>query len=470
MLPYTPIHHLLVADYARHLAGDGRLAALVMTSGNVSDEPIAYQDADAIERLARIADVFLLHDRQIHARTDDSVARLVTIAGRPRAALIRRARGYVPRHLELPVAAARPILACGAQQKNTFCLARGRRAWVSHHIGDLEHFDAYESFRTGVEHFQELFAARPALVAHDLHPSYLSTQYALEREGVEILGVQHHHAHLASCLAEHGVEGPAVGAIFDGTGYGTDGAVWGGELLVGDLRGFERAGSLRQVPLPGAAAAIREPWRMAFAWLRDSADRIPAVPSTLAGSVDERRWLAIARVADDERLSPQTTSMGRLFDAVAALCGLAPHATYEGQAAVELEAAAGRSTDRGSYELQLVADNLAGLTLDPRAMLLEASRDLEAGLPIPTVASRFHAAVAEATVRACLAIAGPRRLDTAVLSGGVFQNRLLITAVAAGLDRAGLRVLSPQALPANDGGISFGQAAIAAACMTGGCP
>ena len=337
---------------------------------------------------------------------------------------------------------------------------------MSHHIGDLEHVAAYEAFRTGVDHFQELFAATPALIAHDLHPGYLSTQYALDREGVEHLGVQHHHAHLASCLAEHGVEGPALGAIFDGTGYGTDGVVWGGELLIGDLRGFERAGSLRQVPLPGAAAAIREPWRMAFAWLRASADRIPPVPTTLIGSVGERRWLAMAGVAADERLSPQTTSMGRLFDAVAALCGLAPRSTYEGQAAVELEAAAARSADRGSYELQLQADNGdARLTLDPRAMMLAVNRDLEAGLPIPTVASRFHAAVAAATIRACVEIAGARGLDTAVLSGGVFQNRLLMTAVAAGLTRAGLRVLTPQLLPPNDGGISFGQAAIAAAHM-----
>ena len=471
MLPYTPIHHLLLADYGRHVADRaGGPAALVMTSGNVSDEPIAYEDADAVERLARIADVFLLHDRQIHARTDDSVARVVAIAGPPRAALIRRSRGYVPRHLELPVPAPRPVLACGAQQKNTFCVARGHRAWVSHHIGDLEHFAAYEAFRTGVDHFQELFAVAPELIAHDLHPGYLSTQYALEREGVEHLGIQHHHAHLAGCLAEHGVEGPAVGAIFDGTGYGTDGTVWGGELLVGDLRGFERAGSLRQVPLPGGAAAVREPWRMAFAWLRDSADHVPPVPTTLLGSVGERRWLAMDRVAADGRLSPPTTSMGRLFDGVAALCGLAPRATYEGQAAVDLEAAAARSTDRGSYELQLVEDERAALTLDPRAMLLEASRDLEAGLPIPTVASRFHAAVAEATIRACLAIAGARALDTAVLSGGVFQNRLLLTAVADGLGRAGLRVLSPQVLPPNDGGISFGQAAIAAARMTGDRP
>jgi len=464
MLPYTPIHHLLLGDYARHLAAtDGRPAVLVMTSGNVSDEPIAYEDGDALERLPGIADLFLLHDRRIHARTDDSVARVVTLAGRPRTTVIRRSRGYVPRHLELPIAAPEPILACGAQQKNTFCVAKGTRAWVSHHIGDLEHFAAYRSFQTGVRHFRELFAVEPAVIAHDLHPGYLSTGYALERDGVEHVGVQHHHAHLAACLAEHGLEGPAVGAIFDGTGYGTDGTVWGGELLVGDLRGFERAGALAPVRLPGAAAAIREPWRMAFAWLRECSGGTPALPSSLRGAVDERQWLAMAGVVADGRVSPQTTSIGRLFDAVAALCGLAPRTSYEGQAAVELEAAAARSTDRGRYELALVPAGPAGLTVDPRAAVSEVARDLDAGVPVPDVAARFHAGVAEVTVRACVAVAGERRLDTVVLSGGVFQNRLLLTDVAAGLDRAGLRVLVPQALPANDGGVSFGQAAVAAA-------
>ena len=256
MLPYTPLHHLLLTDFTG--------AALVMTSGNVSDEPIAYRDDDALERLSAIADVFLVHDRAIQTRTDDSVVRSV----RGQQLMLRRSRGYVPEPLTLPIAAPVPLLACGAEQKATFCVARGDRAWVGHHIGDLEHVATLTAYREGIGHFERMFAVAPELVAHDLHPDYLSTQYALELDDVELLGVQHHHAHLAACLAEHGVTAPAVGAIFDGTGLGADGTVWGGELLVGDLRGYERAGWLWPVRMPGGAAAVRQPWRMAAAWLR----------------------------------------------------------------------------------------------------------------------------------------------------------------------------------------------------------
>jgi hydrogenase maturation protein HypF len=462
MLPYTPLHHILMADYR---AARGRDGALVMTSGNVSDEPIAYEDADARERLAGVADLFLSHDRAIHARTDDSVLRVVGLDER-RPTLLRRSRGYVPRDLELPVAAAQPILACGAQQKNTFCLAKRSRAWVSHHIGDLEHFSAFQAFREGVGHFERLFAVEPTVVVYDLHPGYLSTQYALEREAAAHLGVQHHHAHLAAVLAEHETTMPAVGAIFDGTGYGTDGTIWGGELLVGDLWGFERVGALWPVRMPGGAAAIREPWRMAFAWLAEAFGEPQRPRGLLVDAVDRRRWLAMAELSAEDRLSPQTTSMGRLFDAVAALCGLAPLSSYEGQAAVELEATACRSSDRASYELQVLKGGPflpRGLILDPRQAVCDIAWDLESGLPVPTVAARFHAAVADATARACLEAAGARRVDRIVLSGGVFQNRLLLEGVAARLRAAGARVLIPLRIPANDGGISFGQAAVAAA-------
>ncbi len=261
MLPYSPLHHLVLADCE---------APLVLTSGNVSDEPIAFRDEEAVERLGDIADLFLGHDRPIHTRTDDSVARTVAIGSARRPLLVRRSRGHVPAELRLPVAAARPLLACGPMLKNTFCLARDERAWVGHHIGDLENYETLRSFTDGIEHFERLFAVEPAVVAHDLHPEYLSTKYALEREGVEPLGVQHHHAHLAACLAEHGERGPVVGAIFDGTGYGSDGTVWGGELLFGDLAGFERDGHLWPLPMPGGEAAIREPWRMACAWLEEA--------------------------------------------------------------------------------------------------------------------------------------------------------------------------------------------------------
>ncbi|HEV2874234.1 MAG TPA: carbamoyltransferase HypF [Thermoleophilaceae bacterium] len=449
MLPYSPLHHLLLSDVER---------PLVMTSGNVSDEPIAYEDEDARVRLKGIADLFLTHDRPIHMRTDDSVVR-----GR---VMLRRSRGYVPDSVPLPLGTARPILAYGAELKSTFCVAKGRRAWVSHHIGDLESWETLRSFREGVAHFERLFAVEPELVAHDLHPDYLSTKDALERVGVEHVGVQHHHAHLAACLAEHGETGPAVGAIFDGTGYGPDRTVWGGELLVGGLDGFERAGWLWPVRLPGGAQAIREPWRMACAWLVAAQEAEPGLPRTLASAIEHPQWRAVAELARSGLASPMTTSMGRLFDAVAALCGVRATVNYEGQAAAELEAIADRG-EKGAYPLPLrPADGPppAGdprLVLDARETVLAILRDLSAGPAM--VSARFHNTVAAATAEACGRVAAARGLDTVVLSGGVFQNRLLLERTAAALDRAGLRVLVPRLLPPNDGGISYGQAAVAAA-------
>jgi hydrogenase maturation protein HypF len=466
MLPYTPLHHLLLSDFAAGTA-DGR-AALVMTSGNVSDEPIAYQNQDALERLAPIADLFLLHDREIETRTDDSVARVVALGDRRRPLQLRRSRGYVPASVPLPVPAARPLLACGAEQKNTFCLAKGERAWLGHHVGDLEHYPTLRAFREGIAHFERLFAVTPEVVAHDLHPDYLSTTYALEREGVEHLGVQHHHAHLAACLAEHGHEGPAVGAIFDGTGYGTDGTVWGGELLIGGLKAFERAGSLWPVRMPGAAAAIRQPWRMAFAWLAEAFGEPRPLPSRMAGRVPESHWSAMGQVGASATLSPLTSSIGRLFDAVGALCGLAVEVSYEGQAAVELEAAAAGSGGLGAagasaLEVELARGADGALVLDPRSAVRAIAAELEAGAAPGAIAVGFHAALARATVEALVAIASEHGLDTVVLSGGVFQNRLLLETVAAALAKRGLRVLVPERLPPNDGGISYGQAAILAA-------
>jgi hydrogenase maturation protein HypF len=447
MLPYSPLHHLLLDEAGR---------TLVMTSANVSDEPIAYEDEDALDRLAGIADAFLRHDRPIHMRTDDSVVR--SVRSRPAPLMLRRSRGYVPEGIVLPVEAERPLLACGAELKSTFCVARGRRAWVSHHIGDLENWETLRSFRSGVEHFERLFAVAPEVVAHDLHPDYLSTKYALEREDVEHVGVQHHHAHLAACLAEHGEAGAAVGAIYDGTGYGPDGTVWGGELLVGGLEDFERAGSLWRVRLPGGAAAIREPWRMACAWLVAAGQDEPALPATLAAAVDTARWRQVAELARTGAASPPTTSMGRLFDAVSALCGVRPTVNYEGQAATELEALADPGEWAG-YPLPLLPDG----TLDARPTVLAILGDLAAGVEAAGVSARFHNAVAAATAQACAAVARSGGLDTAVLSGGVFQNRLLLDCTVDRLAETGLRVLVPERLPPNDGGISFGQAAVAAA-------
>jgi hydrogenase maturation protein HypF len=307
-----------------------------------------------------------------------------------------------------------------------------------------------------------MFAVTPELVAHDLHPDYLSTQHALELEGVELVGVQHHHAHLAACLAEHGVTAPAVGAIFDGTGLGADGTIWGGELLAGDLTGYERAGRLWTVRMPGGAAAVRQPWRMAAAWLAEAFGEPQPLPDTLAGRVEEARWQAVASIGRSEAVSPLTSSMGRLFDAVGVLCGSPAEVTYEGQAAVELEALAWTGGDAGGYELEPVTRD-GVLVLDPRAALRELCGDLGRGVGAAAVAARWHAGVAAATEAAVASIASRRGLETAVLSGGVFQNRMLLQHVAAALERAGLRVLVPERLPPNDGGISFGQAAVAAA-------
>jgi hydrogenase maturation protein HypF len=439
MLPYSPLHHLLAADTAR---------TLVMTSGNVSDEPIAYRDEDARERLAGIADHVLLHDRPIQTRTDDSVVRAV----QRRPLILRRSRGHVPGALALPLATP-DLLACGAELKSTFCVAKGTRAWVGHHIGDLRNEETLRSFTEGVAHFETLFAVAPQVVAHDLHPDYLSTTYALARDGVTHVGVQHHHAHLAAVLAEHGERGPAIGAIYDGTGYGTDGVVWGGELLAGGLDSCERAGHLWPVRMPGGDRAVRQPWRMACAWL---VEVLGAAPSPLPGT-DPRSWHAVAELARTGLAAPLTTSMGRLFDAVAALCGVRMEVTYEGQAAVELEAISDRS-ERGAYPL-----DVAGGVLDARGTVAAVALQVAAGIDASLVGARFHRAVARATARACADAAGARGLDTVVLSCGVWQNRLLLELTAPLLRDAGLRVLVPERLPPNDGAISFGQAAVAAA-------
>ena len=425
MLAYTPLHHLLLRD-----AG----IPLVMTSGNNSDEPIAYRDDEAFDQLCEIADYFLVHDREIHMRCDDTVVR--TAGSRPYP--IRRSRGYAPAPLRLADSVTRHTLACGGELKNTFCLARDRHAFLSHHIGDMENYETLRSFREGIEHYCRLFDVTPELVAYDLHPEYLSTKHA-EDLGLSLVGVQHHHAHLAAVLAEHGVERGA-GAIYDGTGYGTDGTVWGGELLHGDLLGFERIGALWPVRMPGGEAAIREPWRMACAWLVEAGLDVPP------------EWEQVAQLARTGFASPVTTSMGRLFDAVAAVCGIRQTVTYEGQAAIELEAAADRR-ERAAYPLPLAA-GAAPLVLDARDTIAAVVRDVARGVDVALVAARFHNAVADATAEAL------RDEPIVVLSGGVFQNALLLERTRERLPRA----LVPAKLPVNDGAISYGQAAIAAAC------
>jgi hydrogenase maturation protein HypF len=444
MLPYTPLHELLATD-----AG----VPLVLTSGNLSDEPIAFDDADALERLAAIADRFLVHDRPIATRTDDSVVRVV----REHPLLLRRSRGYVPAGLDLPIASAQHLLGVGAEQKNAFCVAKDDRAWPSHHIGDLKNYETLQSLEHGIAHFETLFEVTPQVVVHDLHPDYLSTRYALGREDVKLLSVQHHHAHLAATLAEHGETGPAVGAIFDGTGYGTDGTVWGGEILVGSLDTVARAGRLRPIRLPGGERAIKEPWRMACAWVTDMRVALPPAFEEIA----QQRWNMVARMSLQGTGSPFTSSMGRLFDAVAAICGVRLEVSYEGQAAVELEALADRAA-ADPYPMQFEHRNET-VALDPRPMILAVLDDIAAGVPVSRISARLHAGLARATADVLVLVAERRELQLAVLSGGVFQNRLLLELTMDALRPAGLRVLVPQTLAPNDGQIAFGQVAVAAA-------
>ncbi|HYA51151.1 MAG TPA: carbamoyltransferase HypF, partial [Streptosporangiaceae bacterium] len=454
MLPYTPLHHLLLAEVGR---------PIVLTSGNVSDEPIAYTDDDALARLAGIADAFLTHNRAIHIRTDDSVVRPL----RGRETLLRRSRGYAPEPLGLAARLPRPVLACGAELKNTFCLAVADRAFVSHHIGDLENFETLRSFTDGIAHFRRLFDTEPEVVAYDLHPEYLSTKYALELDGVDLAGVQHHHAHIASCLADNGEEGPVIGVAFDGTGFGADGTIWGGEFLLADLAGFERAGHLEPVPMPGGAAAIRQPWRMAAAYL----DAAYAGEGPAGLDVMERnagRWPDVVAMARRGVNAPLTSSAGRLFDAVAALLGVRDAINYEGQAAIELEQRADPA-ERGAYRAAIEPgaagpDGEAGpLRVRGADLVRAAAEDLLAGAAPAAVAGRFHRGVAAAIAEVCAALRERSGLGTVALSGGVFQNLLLLGQVVDLLEESGFRVLTHARVPPNDGGISLGQAAVAGA-------
>ena len=442
MLPYTPLHHLLAAGVA---------APFVLTSGNASDEPIACDDDDARERLSPIADGFLVHDRRIHARADDSVVRMFRGGQLP----LRRSRGAAPAPVGLSDPVPRPLLACGAELKNTFCLAKGRYAFVSPHIGDLKNAETLRSFTDGIAHLSRLFDIEPTVVAHDLHPDYLSTAYARELDDVAIVGVQHHHAHVAACLADNRHDGPVVGVAFDGLGYGTDGTIWGGEILIADLREFRRVDHLTPVPMPGGTAAVREPWRMAAAYLdhvyRDGRPGLAVVQR-------HPEWDNVVRLSRTGLRSPPTSSAGRLFDAVAAIIGVRDRVSYEGQAASELEQLADPSAS-DAYPVP-AGVGLCGAS-EPllRAMVDDVLRGADPG----TIASRFHNGLADATVAAVRDAASREGLDTVALSGGVFQNVVLLERILTGLAAAGLRALVHRQVPPNDGGLCLGQAAIAAA-------
>ncbi|HEY2108207.1 MAG TPA: carbamoyltransferase HypF [Candidatus Binataceae bacterium] len=450
MLPYTPLHHLLC---------DALGYPIVLTSGNVSDEPIAYCDDDAIKRLGAIADFFLTHDRPIHIRTDDSVVRVFSGREMP----IRRSRGYAPAPLKLPLSARRPILSCGGELKSTFCLVRDRSAFLSHHVGDLENYQSLRAFTEGIEHFRRLFELSPKIVVHDLHPEYLSTKYAMDLRGVELIAVQHHHAHIAACLADNGEWGPAIGVAFDGLGYGADSTMWGGEFLIADLCGFQRAGHFEPAQMPGGTAAIRQPWRMALAYLDPLyGNELP--PGLEVFKRNRSRWSAVAAAMRARVNSPMTSSAGRLFDAAAAIAGSRDEVNYEGQAAVEFEQMAD-ITERGAYPHGVI--RAGTIRISGAALVRALAEDVMAGTPREIAAARFHNGMAQAIVTVCDLIRGEQDLNTVALSGGVFQNALLLERTSQRLLARGFRVLTHSQVPANDGGIAFGQAAIAAARDSG---
>jgi len=447
MLPATPLHHLLLHD---------TFLALVMTSGNLSDEPIAYRDEEARERLQGIADFYLVHNRGIHTRSDDSVIRV--FQGNP--IFLRRSRGYVPRAIALP-SSQRSVLAVGAELKGTVCLTRADRAFLSQHIGDLQNDAVLRSLTETVDHLEQVLSIRPEVVAHDMHPDYLSTVYAQSLADLPRIPVQHHHAHLASCMAENRLEGETIGVIFDGTGYGSDGTIWGGEFLVGGYRSFRRWGHFRQVPMPGGDAAVREPFRMAFAYLHAAFGKgLYDLPlAFLAEIAAEHRKLFLSMV--ERRInSPLTSSCGRLFDAVASLIGLRNRVSYEGQAAIELEALAEESETHQVYPFALHQEGEV-TTVDFSLMFRTLVEDSAADRERAAMARSFHNTLAAATAAVCGGIRKKSGLDRVVLSGGVFQNKLLTEGILSLLTEQGFQVFLQRLAPPNDGGLALGQAIIA---------
>ena len=448
MLPYTPLHVLLCEPTP------GFTDVLVMTSGNISEEPIAYEEADASTRLTGIADAFLTHNRDIHMRVDDSVIR----AYEDRPYLLRRARGYAPDPILFPMSLPK-VLACGAELKNTFALSNENYVFLSHHIGDLQNYETLKSYETGIHHFESLFRVNPEVIAIDLHPDYLSTRHgkSLAREkGLPLVEVQHHHAHLAACLADNqwSSDQPVIGLIFDGTGYGTDGAIWGGEILVGGYQGYQRRFHLEEMPLPGGDSAIRNPARIAMAYLMASG--LPVDPSLAPATQVCGSDRTTLRAQIEHRINtPLTTSVGRLFDAVSSLLGVCHKATYEGQAAIELEAVCD-PMETGEYPF-----NVTGELLPVREIIRRVAEDLLAHTPVNIISARFHNTLSHICLDACNQVRLETGIDTVALSGGVWQNMTLLRKTVPQLRASGFKILVHHQVPANDGGIALGQVIIA---------
>ena len=444
MLPYTPLHHLLFED-----AG---FDALVMTSGNLSEEPIVNRNQD-LPRLKGLADHFLLHNRDIHMRADDSVVQ--SFEGREYP--IRRSRGFVPNPVDLGMP-VRQILACGGELKNTLCLTKDHYAILSQHIGDLENLETMDFFHETLDHLKRFFRVSPVAIAHDLHPNYLSTRFAIEESGLQPIGVQHHHAHVASCMADNGLEGRVIGVAFDGSGYGTDGKIWGGDFLVCGFGEFERRGHLSYVPLPGGDNAVRQPWRSALAYL-DAAfgPEAAALPLPLFREIPAEHITFVSAMISRRIHTFDASSCGRLFDAIASILGIRLEITYEGQAAIELEAAA--SQDPGTYPFEFRGDD--PFRIDLRSVIRTVANDFLGRIPIPLISARFHRTMGQVVVDACVRIRESVGLNRVCLSGGTFQNLRLLDHSVTGLRERGFEVFVHHRVPPNDGGLSLGQAMIA---------
>jgi hydrogenase maturation protein HypF len=451
MLPYTPLHYLLFADTDS--------VPLVMTSGNFSEEPIATGNDEAIHQLAPLADAFLLNDRDIHIRTDDSVVRVFQNTELP----LRRSRGYAPYPVHLPFS-VRNILAVGAELKNTFCLTREQHAFLSHHIGDMENLETMQSFEMGIQHFETLFRVKPEILAYDEHPNYMATRYALaraEEESLAAIGVQHHHSHIAACMAENGCsdEEEVIGVAFDGTGYGSDGAIWGGEFLICDFRMYHRAAHLDYIALPGGDAGTRKPARVAFAHLL-KAD-IP-LDNDLAplSKLSEIEQGVLEKQINNNFNSPPTSSMGRLFDAVSSIAGVRHEINYEGQAAIELEAIADPDENSG-YQFDIRLEDDRPYLIDSVPLIHSVVNDIRSGLHPGVISARFHNGVANLIYEVCLSLRKQYGVNKVALSGGVFQNVTLLARSVKLLESADFCAYTHHLVPPNDGGLALGQAMVA---------
>ncbi len=462
MLPYTPLHYLILNE---------DFTALVMTSGNIAEEPIAIGNEEALKRLGDIADFFLMHNRDIYLRNDDSVSRVA--AGLPR--FIRRSRGYVP----VPIFLQRKgpsVLAVGGELKNTICLTKSDHAFLSQHIGDLENVETLNFFEESIDHLKRILQIEPVVIAHDLHPDYLSTRWSMEHRELPRFGVQHHHAHIASCLAENGCDEKVIGISLDGTGYGTDGQLWGGEILLADLVSFERLAHFEYRPMPGGTAAIREPWRMAIAYLYEAYKNDSDIRQQedlfmkklyflpLIEALDYNHVRHVIRMIQQGMNVTYTSSLGRLFDGVAALIGLRKSMTFEGQAAMELEMVMGDSKWHGDSEKGYhfkVIENDRMIIISPNAVICQIINDISSGEPVGKISLKFHIGLIKTLLNVCQLIRDRTTIHVAAFSGGCFQNRFLLEHLSIMLESAGFEVLMHSHVPTNDGGLALGQAVVA---------